>query len=307
MPTRIQDVEGGRIFIYETRAKGRKPMIHSYGFDRRGKRVDFRLRWLNEVGAVVSDINKAMQAIARAPNGSEALRATEAALPVLSRCVDDLNAGDKRPGYDATAVFTTSLGKVPAGRLAQLCSAERVRRSQSMVGLRWQIRLEALRDRVAEAQAAFEQGKAARDPAKKTKRISTAVVGYTECTERYEALATAEGANKSLKVKTAFGDLTLRGLARACQNQLKLAQKDLERATADEALDDFIKTCRGDEIEVVRRRGIPTRVEKRTGGRIFVYEPAGRKKAKAKRFAFDKRGKRIDEKILDAPKLEVIP
>jgi len=260
IPARIQNVEGGRLFVYQKRVKGRKTTAQTFGFDTTGKRVDFRLKWLNQVGTVVSEVNRSLQAIARAPNGTEALKATEAVLPALGKCVEALKDSDKSPGYDGSAVFTTSLGKVPAAKLAELCGAERVKRAGNMVGLKWRIRLESLRDRVGEAQTELERGKAAGDATAKTERIGAAIGGFDECVERVDSLGKAEGANAKLKVKTAFGDQNLRAILRSCQGQLKSAKTELDKATAEKARDDFVESCRGDEAEVARRRGIPSRL-----------------------------------------------
>ncbi|MFC1611228.1 hypothetical protein ACFL6C_09725 [Myxococcota bacterium] len=300
IPSRVENVEGGRIFVYEKR--GKKLVVKRYGFDATGKRVDFRLRWLNQVGSLVSEVNRAMQAIARASTGAEALEATEAALPVLGKCIEAAAGDAKKPGYDGSAVFTTTLGSVAASKLGKLCDTERARRTKSIVGLKWRIELEELRDRVREAQTEMSKTKGSGNSTENVEKISSAIAEYTECLERAEALATAEGASKSLKVDTPFGKQTLRALKKSCQSQLKAAQHELERANAQKELDDFLKTCKGDEVEVVRRLGMPARVDDKDGGRVFVYETPGRRKRKPKRFAFNKEGKRVDEKTLRAAK-----
>jgi hypothetical protein len=308
IPSRVENVPGGRIFMYDK--TGRKGVARSFGFDTTGKRVDFRRRWLNQVGTVVSEVNRAMQAILRAPTGSEALKATEAALPVLNRCVDALADSDKAPGYNGSAVFTTSLGKVPALRLGELCAAERVRRAGSIVGIEWRIRLELLRDRVGEAQTELERGRAARNTATRIERLGAGIGGFEECLERAESLEKADGSNAKLEVSTAGGPKNLRALAQSCETLLKTARKELDNALADKANAKFVSSCRGDEAEVARRRGIPTRIEKRVGGRVFVYETIKGRKKKVKRFAFNNEGKRVDEKTLGAnraPALEAIP
>ncbi|OGQ87455.1 MAG: hypothetical protein A2289_26660 [Deltaproteobacteria bacterium RIFOXYA12_FULL_58_15] len=314
IPTKIQDVKGGRIFVYEKQERTKNSVNKQFGFDEVGKRIDFRLRWLNEVGSVVSDINRAMQGIAGAPNGTDALKATEAALPVLGNCALVLKAKDEEesPGYDATAVFTTAFGKVAAGALAEKCGTERVRRAQSMTGLKWRIQLEELRDRVGDAHTEFERAKVVQEVAERVGKLGSAIGGYTECIERSEGLVTAQGYDKNLKVKTAFGEQTLAALAKSCQTQLKSAGKELDKAMADKKLEDFVRTCKADEIEVVRRRGLPTRIEDRVGGRIFVFDTSGKQREKDKRFAFDDKGNRVDEKTLkskpaETPELQTIP
>ncbi len=297
IPTRIQNVNGGRIFVYQPADKKRGEAKH-FSFDTEGKRVDFRLRWLNQVSNVVNEINRVVKAIADAPNGSDALKATEAALPVFDACVETLRESDKNPGYDGSAVFTTLLGKVPAAKLSGLCASEKLKRAGTLVGLRWRIRFEALRDRVADAQTERERAKAAASNDERAKRLGTAVGGFTECSERAESILKEEGADKKLKVNTPFGSQTLAALAKSCQQAVKAANDELAKALADKALDDFVASCKGDEAEVARRHGIPSRIEERIGGRIFVFETTRGKKKQQSRFAFDAAGKRTDEKAL---------
>jgi hypothetical protein len=299
IPTRIQNVDGGRFFIYEVTAGGKVKSSKRMSFDTEGKRVDFRLRWLNQVSNVVSELNRAIQAVSGAPTGAAALKATEEAIPILDLCTESLQGNDRNPGYDGTAVFNTVLGKVPAAKLGEACTAEKVRRAASMVGLKWRVRFEALRDRVADSQTERERAKAASSGADRASRLGVAVGGYTECVERADALAKEVGADRNLKIATPFGSQNLKAMASSCQAQLKAAQAELVKAVQEKALEEFVKTCRGDEVEVAKRQGIPTRIEERQGGRIFVYESAGKGKRKQEnRFAFDSAGKRTDVNAL---------
>ncbi len=288
IPDRIDPVEGGRVFVYE-RKRG-KGLTH-FGFDGDGKRVDFRVRWLDLMSGLVAEVNRVVQAAQTAKSGAEALKATQDALPILDVCMETVERSQSSPGFDAKTTFATALGKLAAGRLKQACQSEMERRSRALVGLRWRSRLEELRDRVGAASAELGQAKAAAAVEPRAKHLGVALGGYSECVERAQALAGEEGADKRLKVKTAHGNLDVKGMERTCQAQLKELQKELARAGAARALEEFVAGCKGDEIEVARRRGVPARLESLGDGRVFVYE-GGR----GQRFAFDADGKRLDEK-----------
>jgi hypothetical protein len=231
----------------------------------------------------------------------------------LVKLLETLESAEKSPGYDATAVFNTALGKRPAAKLKRACSAEHAKRAKGLVGIEWRVRLESLRDRVDEAQADVGQAAAAKEIGKKLKLIGSAIGGYTECTERIDPLGKEPGADKNLKVKSAHGDLNLRGFAKVCSKQLDQAKKALDQAMKQKEHEAFLETCRADEKAVAKRQGMPSRIEEVGSGRVFVYESKSRRKTKSKRFAFSADGRRVDEKTLrrrkkkDGPDLEPIP
>ena len=307
IPTRVEPVHGGRVFFYEKAGKGKTPTVTSFGFDTNGKRVDFRVRWLEELSSLVGELNRLEDAIRIAPSGRAALKATEALMPVLSGCTETLDNTEKLPGYDASAVFTTGLGKVTAPKLREACTVEKSKRATTLVPLGWRIRLEELRDRVVEAQSEMERAKAAGDSKTRLDKLSASVGGFTECVERADTLAGEPGADKILKVRMGKADINLAGLKKSCETDLAMSRKEADKAAAQKELEDFIATCKSDEAEVARREGLPTRVDKRANGRLFIYE--GRGKGKAKRFAFNVDGHRVEEKALGAvtPELESIP
>ncbi|MEE8409020.1 MAG: hypothetical protein V3T05_05405 [Myxococcota bacterium] len=301
IPDRVEPVDGGRMFVYESRGKRKNESRH-YGFDTNGNRVDFRLRWLGHVSSVVSEVSRVLQKIHHAANGEDALTATQEAIRQFEVCTEAMASARKSPGYDAAAVFKTPLGKMPAAKLGLACAAERARRAKTLESLKWRIELEDLRDRVNDAATAMSLAKVASDGATRAEKISIAIGGYQECSERIEPLGYRPGADKNLKVDSTHGKLTLRGFAKICAAQIKQAQKSLEQALADQELETFIATCKADEVEVARRQGMPTRVEEVGSGRVFVYVSKSKRKSrsKAKRFAFNAAGKRVDEKALRA-------
>ncbi len=293
IPARVETVTGGRVFIYE-QGKGKTAIITRFGFDPNGKRVDFRMRWLESINALVSELDRLHSAVRAAATGKEALKATEGLLPVLAVCIETLDQTEKHPGYDATTTFATALGKLAAPRLREACVNEKAKRAQSLVALQWRTKVEELRDRMAQADEDLDKARLDGPPEPRLQLLATALGGYTECVERAEALATTVGNDKNLKVKTAAGDVNLAALKKACSNGLAASHKEREQVERQKALDQFVGTCRADETEVARREGVPARIEKRAGGRVFVYDVKG----KSKRFAFTAEGKRTDEKNL---------
>ncbi|MBI5508340.1 MAG: hypothetical protein HY903_06265 [Deltaproteobacteria bacterium] len=298
IPTRVEPVSGGRVFIYERPHKGKAANTVTFGFDPSGKRVDFRVRWLDDLTTMVGELNRAVEATKAAVSGKDALKATQALLPVLSACRDNLDKTEKHPGYDADAVFTTALGKLTAAKLREVCATEKGARASTLGSLGWRVRLEELRDRVMEATAELGKAQTEADTKAKLARLATAIGGFTECVERATALPSEPGADKKIKVKIAKGEVDLAGIRSSCTKDLELARKLADRAGADQALAEFIAGCVGDEAEVARREGVPTRVEKRAAGRLFIYDARG--KVKARRFAFNNDGRRVDEKAIGA-------
>jgi len=204
-------------------------------------------------------------------------------------------------------VFTTPLGKLTAPKLREACTVEKSKRSTTLTPLGWRVRVEELRDRVVQAQTELEHAKGAADPKARLSALAVAAGGFTECVERAEALAGDTAADKNAKVKLGKADLTLQGVRKLCEGAGAEVRKETDKATADQELTSFMASLRSDELEVARREGRPSRVENRGGGRVFIYDAKG--KAKAKRFAFNAEGHRVDEKSLgaSAPTLEAIP
>ncbi len=293
VPQRIETVEGGRVFIYEKA---------QYGFDTQGKSFDFRAAWKQKVDAVVADITRFITPVRSAATAEAQLSATDAAIGGMSTCQGALPNIDRRPGFDPEAEFATPLGKLYAVKIPASCAAEREKLQASITPLRWKAQLEKVRDRAAQAQSDVTAAKSSPTAAQRVQLLSTAMGGLKECNERADALASGVGADPKLEIGSPFGQVTRKKLASECAAALTRAQKDLDDAITAKKLEDFIAGAKGDEKEVARREGIPTRIETKGSGRIFVYAPAGKavkgKKPEDKRIAFNAQGQRVAEAML---------
>ena len=221
------------------------------------------------------------------------LQALAAATPVFQVCKEALAGTEKHPGYDADRDFESPFGKLDARGLRDRCLSEKKRLDGEVVGLKWRARLEEARDRAQEAKTNLDTSGDGEAPAR-VKLAGEALGGFRECVERAEHLPKEPGADKKLTVVSPFGKVTAQALAKACSGQISPASKALDSALAAQKLADFLKTCKGDELEVAKREGMPTKVDAKGGGRIFAYG-SGKKE---RRFAFDGAGKRVEEKLL---------
>ncbi len=288
VPAQIISVAGGRVFVY---GKGKE--ARSFGFDEKGLRVDFAVKWREQLDALASELLRVIGPAESGPDGQSLLAGVEAALPVLDVCRELLSGTEKHPGFDKGRTFETPLGKKNALELRDACGKKKKTFEDSLPKLRWRVRLEEARNRAVEANEKLTSAAVLGDPNAQVEGISTALGGLRECVDRAQALGKDSSADKKLVVKSALGDVNASGLEKACKKLVPSAEKALDKALAAQKLQGFIETCQGDEVEVARREGIPSKVEARgQGGRVFVYE-SGKKK---KRFAFDGLGKRVDEK-----------
>lgn len=293
VPQRIDSVEGGRVFVYEKT---------QFGFDAQGKSFDFRAAWKQKVDSVVADITRFMTPVKSAATAEAQLQASEAAINGLTTCQGALPQIDRRPGFDPEAEFTTPLGKLYAVQIPKACGTERERLQGTLTALRWKAQLEKVRDRAAQAQSDVGAARNAPTAAQRVTLLSTAMGGLKECSERADALASGVGADPKLEIGSPFGQVTRKKLASECLSALGRAQKDLDDAITAKKLEDFIAAAKADEKEVARREGIPTRIEQKGGGRIFIYASTAKaakgKKAEDKRIAFNAQGQRVAESML---------
>ena len=291
VPQRIEQVEGGRVFVYEKT---------SYGFDSQGKRFDFRAAWKAKVDAVVTEVNNALGPVKSASNAEGQLAATEAAIPVLTKCESALPSIDKKPGFDPEAQFDGPMGKLYAVQIQKSCGTQREKLQPTVVPLKWKAQLEKVRDRAAEADARAKSAKSLASAGERVTALSTAMGGFRECSERADSMANGAGADARAEVDSPFGKVTRKKLASECTAALGRTQKDLDAAIADKKLQDFIAAAQGDEKEVATREGMPTRIETKGTGRVFVYEIKATKgkKAETKRIPFNQAGQRVAEDTL---------
>lgn len=300
IPTRIENFAGGRIFIYESQGPKGSKELRRFGFDRSGKRVDYWVEWRNQVVGVVSELVRVMGLYNKAPSAGAKLAAVDAAQPVLEVCHEILKAGKKSPGYDAKAFFRTPLGKLTVDKLIDACAAEKDRMVAEINTLKWRERVEALRDRIDESQQQLDEAKKLTKPDEQLSLLSKALGGLQECIERAAALPKEPGQDTKFKVNSSQGRIDIYGIQKACAAMKTETEKAVDGALEAQALLKFIASCRGDEIEVARREGMPQQVEQLTGGRIFVYISKSARKKEVRRVAFDPTGKRVSEKLLAA-------
>lgn len=305
VPPEIQTYEKGRSFIYRSADK-KAVVAKRFDFDRSGKRADFRVMWLDHMSGIVSEINRISEQQKSAKDGESMLHAAEHARPVLDVCIEAAGAAKSDPGYDPAAMFTTAWGKLAAQNLQDACKKERNKLEENKIGIAWRMDFEKMRERVAEAKVQSDKAKNDKTVAEKIENLNRAMGGWRECSERTAAMVKQPGADAKMRVTTVLGDHTAQSLEKACLEQAKLSQQNLDGALAAQKVEDFAKSCRADEAEVVRREGLPTRIEPYANARVFVYEIKGAKgKTNIKRFAFDGKGKRIEEKsITPMPELE---
>ncbi len=294
IPSQVMPVDGGRVFVYEQRGKPSQ----SFGFDEKGMRVDFSARWREKVTSVADEVSRVLTTVSGGKDGKTILKAVHDAMPVLEVCQEALAHTEKNPGFDKTRKFTSPLGNLTATELRSACGKERGRLTARVPGLKWRVRFEEVGSRAQDAMEQLDKAKSASTAKSRVKMVSGALGGLKECSERAEVLPREAGADRRLAINSPFGQVTASGLQKACKKQVGAASQALDDALAAQKLEDFINNCKGDEAEVARREGMPTRVENKKGGRIFVYEPPKKKRGEKKRFAFDKSGKRVEERTL---------
>jgi hypothetical protein len=292
VPTRVVPVEGGRLFLY-----GKGPGQKRFSFDAEGNAVDFAVKWRTEVEAVASEVGRAITAIKAAQTGAASLAATQAAFSALDVCVETLTGTERHPGFDGGRHFATVLGRVTASEFRTACAKKRTELAATVPTLKWRAQLEKIRDRAVEAYMQVEEARNDSDADKRVEASGVALGSYRECVERAEALARAPDADRKVTVNGPFGPVTALGLAKACKSEIANTQALLNAGLAARKLKQFLQSCKGDEVEVAKREGLPNRIERVGSGRVFIYERAG-KKAKARRYAFDASGARVDEAVL---------
>src|SRR5690606_13286822 len=159
-------------------------------------------------------------------------------------------------------------GDKPALGLKKACEDERRALAAKIPGLKWRVRLEQAVARAVEAQGQLDKAESASSVDKQVELLGASLGGFKECVERAEALPKEPGADKKLSVTSALGSLSASGLAKLCKGRVPQADKALAKAYDAQKLEAFIKTCQGDEGEVARREGMPTRVESLKNGRV---------------------------------------
>jgi hypothetical protein len=256
------------------------------------------LLWQGQVAPLIDDIKKAVQEYRTIQDSTQALRIAESTLATLNSCRASVHQLMQSPGADPNRKFDLApLGTVTVPALAETCQREAAKIGEAMPGLTWRIEFENARDRANQAQSARQAGSHADSAKKQVELYREALGGLHECVERVAALRRNPKVPANLKVKSAYGEVNLAGLEKNCGQEVKTIESLLATAQQAEKLEEFIATCRGDEIEVARREGMPTRVDALANGRVFVYTSTrgSKKKGSERRFAFDSSGRRTME------------
>jgi len=289
LPSRVQKYSDGRVFFYDGK-RSRK-----FGFDAKGVRTDFWAKWRDLIAQLVGELTRINEAVNEAKTASARIKAIEEAKPVLDVCGEIVTTSEKGAGYDPRAKFKTPFGTLTAPQITDTCAKAQTKLQASLEGLRWVAQVEDLRDRLHEAKKELaDAGKM--KPGPRAELLGGVVGSMEECQEQAAALPNMSGAQRSFKLTTDLGRLSLSGFRSVCRKLGDQAKKEADKAIAEKKLEEFLATCKGDEKAVAKREGLPTRVEDLGKGRVFVYEKG--KRRKAKRFAFDGDGKRVDERVL---------
>ncbi len=296
IPTRIETFSGGSIFLYEVKGRGRSKKTKRFGFNKQGKRIDYWVEWRNQIVGVVSELTRVYKHFTEARNSEEMLKAAGKAKLVLDVCQEALSAGQKSPGYDPKASFVTPLGKLNASKLIQACGKEVKRLRGQNASLRWKSRVEKLRDRLDSANKELAEADRVKSPEERIKIVSGIVGSLEECVDRADSLPKDKAAQKRYKVASYAGKMDVIGLKKTCEALKVSALKVVAAALEQKRLNKFLRGCKGDESSVAKRDGVPSKIENFADGRVFIYSaPKGKK---AKRIAFDAKGKRVSESVL---------
>ena len=285
VPSHIDTITGGRVFVYAP--QDGHGTTSRFAFDAQGHRLDLSVRYKAQVEELVGQINALLpQAHA---GGRDAQQAIAALTPILEKCQTG-TVTEHAPGFESAMLFETPFGRLNGTKLSRACDHELTHERDQTTRLAWQVRLQSLADRATAAEQELRDTPQAVDPNEQVSHAAAAQGGMLECRERAHALAHAEGADRAYKTQTPWGKQTVDDMAKSCAKMMPEAERVLARAEARKKLADFVGTCQGDERDVVERNGMPTHIEPKGPGRVFIYGK--------KRIAFDASGHRTDEKQL---------
>lgn len=222
--------------------------------------------------------------------GSRALQALTATLPLLTACAEAAPGQPQAPGSD------TWLFESPFGRLNLVAIQKRCTKALADLELRqpillWQSRLEAAAQHLADAQTTLRGIMPNATPDAQLAALGHASGDLSECFEGAHFLEQEPHIEKRFKVTTSQGDLGVSQLLKLCAQLQKTVQTRIQAVQGHAAIQQFRATCHGDEIDVLDREGMPPQVQVRSNGRVFVYK-------NGKQFAFDSIGRRVDVSLL---------
>ncbi len=285
VPTRIDVMADGRIFVYVP--QDGHGNTSRFAFDAEGHRLDLSVRYKAQVEALLTQINALLPQVRG--GGRDAQQAIDTLAPILEKCQSGA-VTEHAAGFEGGLVFDTPFGKLTGPKLSRACGSELTHARGQTARLTWQVRLQALADRATAAAQELQDAPQAQNPVEQASRAAAALGGLVECRERARALAHAEGADRGFKTHTLWGKQNIDEMTKSCAHALPEAERVLARAETHKKLAEFINTCQGDEREVLERNGLPSHIEPKGTGRVFVYGK--------KRIAFDANGHRTEEKLL---------
>ncbi|MCK5690731.1 hypothetical protein KAI87_15730, partial [Myxococcota bacterium] len=286
--------EQGRVFYYSAEGKSRAK-FRQFGFDKKGRRLDFSTAWRKNVQSDLAPIDSA---VSRAHNAATAIERLEAAgqcKKLLKNCVELFSEATNGPGARLDATFETFWGELTVDSIGTACTKEAKLLKSGAKKREWLAQFELIANRAASAMQDFNTASANLESSGAAKLLGRAQGGFAECTEQAKAIQkNIPRQYKKEEVASIFGELNPKALERKCKSQLKEAHKLSREALLVAKKVAFIAKCKGDEVNAVEREGIPTSIKKIGSGRVLIWKQGRREK----RIAFDKQGMRTTEALL---------
>lgn len=237
---------------------------------------------------LLAQLNTAYPAVQQ--QGSRALQALTATLPLLSACAEAAPGQPQAKGSD-TWLFDSPFGRLNLVAIQKKCAKALADLELRQPILLWQSRLEAAAQHLADAQVTLGGIVATSSADAQLAALGHASGDLSECFEGAHFLQQEPHTEKHFKVATSQGDRDVGQLLKICAQLQKSVQTRMQALRGDADLQKFVQTCHGDEIDVAKREGVPPQIEARSNGRIFVYK-------NGKQFAFDSIGRRVDPSVL---------
>lgn len=255
-----------------------------------------KLSWQALGAAIVTQVKQAMERRAAAKTPEESLLASEAVVAAASACQSGIDQSSKMPGYDARATFESPFGAVTATQLRRECAKLQSDMTRDRPALMWRASAQGLVPAAGQLQQRLSAAQSATKATERLEGWMAAKAAASACAEQAGTVAKKREADAKFVLATPLGQLTVTGLREECDRQGQLAEQQIAAAQRAVELEKFLASTRADEVEVARREGIPSRIDKVEGGRVFVYETPGAKGGApaAKRYGFDTEGRRFD-------------
>ncbi|MEK7704733.1 MAG: hypothetical protein AAB426_07205 [Myxococcota bacterium] len=269
-----------------------KPLCLKRGADARA-RAD-KLTWQVEVERRLATLRAAVGAQQAATTADAVLASSTRAVEALNACETELAALVRHPGADATAKLETPYGPVGLARLVQQCRTEQTKLRKQLPSLAWRTTLQSLFDPLSAASAGMQQAAAGPSGAARLSLWQQALGKIYACISEAKRLASEPAADATYRMQTPAGELTVAQVEAFCIKQKGLAEEQEKKARAEATTETFVESCRGDERTIVRKEGVPTRIEQVQGGRVFYYDAEKNKASALRRYGFDTTGAQVD-------------